>query len=1325
MTALSERPAGPGDRPRPLPVIEAARRHLLSWVRDPLAAQLTDRDDGTRPVPARGTLTTGVTVNGTRVAGPDVELHGPGDVVGIDERQVVRTEPAPGAADAEPEYLAAIDFDDPALPWRLTPLAPRESDGLLRPWLVLVVVDVDAAGVSLEPRRTDRPAVLVTPGRLLPSLDDSPAWAHADVVTVGKETVEEVLAEHPERAVSRLVCPTPLEAGRRYLACVVPAFAHGVVAGLGDAPTGETTGRAWDTSAAQVRLPVYYSWRFTTGAGGDFPTLAAKLHAVVPGDGRRTLAYRGADPELDEAMGADPGVASVLPALRPAAARPDQPVPGAWPLAMRVLLQRGETELAPPVHLGAHLGRPRGLPDGVPPWLVTLNTDPRLRAATGIGAQVVREEQEALMSAAWAQAAALEQANTELRRGATARAVGDNLHRRHIAPAEAAGLARAAAQADTEADVTLQRVAPVLDRLPAAAGTVAGELATHDAAAGAVTAAATRALRPTTTIARRAGATAANPLVAPVSKLARAEVPFLTPTPGDMAYPTFDSVFFRAGMARPAQATVAAAPKWWLPLAQNPAARPVVTPGRHALMADVVTLDPVPGQPGVLRISVDRDMGTDGVCRVPAPAAFTVPAPAGFTSDTVLTGGALVRGRDSEPALAVLYRRDEYVAGKWPAYRTHHLVRWITKLTPAGYGTASGLTELGTARWSQENPYEYDGRLSLSARRVAGGPDEVVVFYASPIGHTITAIASRPDGSITKTYLAYVPDDWAGRKVATVAAFVPPDDTAADQTPADVVVAWLREATDTTGAPVWELRYCGIRNFFGPDRVVGQTVWGGTVGPRLAGEANLPTLDLTVTEVDSALGLQLLAHVTHPYLSPYDGQVQWQTVQLRPQVAARVFVPIPPPDEEPWPEHGPLPDGSPKPLPDEDGSPTPLPGPRPPVESDDAPPPPPESLAPPDGQAAAPAAAAAAGPSMAGRYASGSQTRRVVGDIAEARLTRLAAFAGNFVTAAATHQGRTVTALTDRPGDVWAPAEYEVSALAVEAVAALSPGETVTRRVLDRIVLNGGPLPEPATASLAYGDAPDPLRPRFYEPVFTQPMSGPLLARFGELVSPAADALPANGLALMTGNAELIAAYLAGVNAEFGRELLWRGYPSAGRATWFRRFFDTRGTTPGVWDGDVLPVDQWGDKELADVATGAASGDGVTLLVRAELLRRFPNTVVQAVPAVPTAAGRVPEGPAVNPTVAGVLGDDLAMFTFPIDPDDLVEPSEEAPAGYFFVFAEPPTQPRFGQGDGPPDWSTAGGPAAGALLRLPHRVAIHASDLLDGAVPSATPGAPA
>jgi len=132
-----------------------ARRHFLSWVRDGVGGQTGTVDPGSGPLPARATLTTGVTLNGVAVAGPRLALHGPGDVVGLDPGQLVRLEPAPGTTDFEPEHLAAVDFDNPALPWRFTPATPHPERGL-RPWLVLVVVDLARQGVTLAPAVRDR-----------------------------------------------------------------------------------------------------------------------------------------------------------------------------------------------------------------------------------------------------------------------------------------------------------------------------------------------------------------------------------------------------------------------------------------------------------------------------------------------------------------------------------------------------------------------------------------------------------------------------------------------------------------------------------------------------------------------------------------------------------------------------------------------------------------------------------------------------------------------------------------------------------------------------------------------------------------------------------------------------------------------------------------------------------------------------------------------------------------------------------------------------------------------------------------------------------------
>ena len=70
----------------------------------------------------------------------DLTLYGPADIIGIDTRLIVRTEPKPGIRNFEPNYLAAIDFDPPDFPWLLTP-AHADANNRLRPWLVLVVVD--------------------------------------------------------------------------------------------------------------------------------------------------------------------------------------------------------------------------------------------------------------------------------------------------------------------------------------------------------------------------------------------------------------------------------------------------------------------------------------------------------------------------------------------------------------------------------------------------------------------------------------------------------------------------------------------------------------------------------------------------------------------------------------------------------------------------------------------------------------------------------------------------------------------------------------------------------------------------------------------------------------------------------------------------------------------------------------------------------------------------------------------------------------------------------------------------------------------------------
>src|SRR5262249_1326877 len=77
---------------------------------------------------------------------------------------------------------------------------------------------------------------------------------------------------------------------------------------------------------------------------------------------------------------------------------------------------------------------------GAPPlWLRELNFDPRSRAAAGMGAAIVREDQEALMASAWDQYEALRRANQLLRQMQLARAVSSATRTRQLGAVDGAG----------------------------------------------------------------------------------------------------------------------------------------------------------------------------------------------------------------------------------------------------------------------------------------------------------------------------------------------------------------------------------------------------------------------------------------------------------------------------------------------------------------------------------------------------------------------------------------------------------------------------------------------------------------------------------------------------------------------------------------------------------------------------------------------------------------------------------------------------------------------------------------------------------------------
>ena len=248
-----------------------------------------------------------VTLESGQTAGVDLRLYGPGDVIGVDPRGIVRTEPPRFARNVAPDQFAAIEFDAPDFPWMFTPAAGDRTTGCGRGWCWSS--SRKQPGVAIDVRR-DRPLPQLTieapavPGDELPDLSESWAWAHTHVVEDGGARLgARPPRAQPELNVSRLLCPRRLESGEDYIAALVPAFERGRLAGLGQTvPDAATTTAAWGGSGgvgATVTLPLYYHWEFRTGPPGtSSPSPASSCPARSPTPSGGAMFIGAAHPAL-------------------------------------------------------------------------------------------------------------------------------------------------------------------------------------------------------------------------------------------------------------------------------------------------------------------------------------------------------------------------------------------------------------------------------------------------------------------------------------------------------------------------------------------------------------------------------------------------------------------------------------------------------------------------------------------------------------------------------------------------------------------------------------------------------------------------------------------------------------------------------------------------------------------------------------------------------------------------------------------------------------------------------------------------------------------
>jgi hypothetical protein len=419
------------------------------------------------------TITAAVT-GGASPATVKATLYGPGDVTGLDARQVVRTDPPDGATDFESTLLPCVEFDEPALPWLFTPASAE--DDRLRPWLVLVVLPAEAATLETDSGRP-RPVLTIAAGAgaQLPDLTQSWAWAHVQVTAAGDPAAVLGDPAKSKATLSRLVAPRRLKRGTAYIAAVVPATTQGAQAGLGRPVDDGGLQPAWTATTGYLELPVYYSWSFSTGPEGDFETLVSRLRRVrLPAEG---LQGRPVDlTRLRAATGISAGgTGTVLPGAL-GGGRPDpalaDPTTAA---ALRMLLDLsapgpgtpGATDLplALPTYGRWHAAArsaPAALSEG---WLAQLNLYPSARAVAAVGTRVVQNLQEELMTAAWQQAGQVAAANQLLRQAQLARAAGRVMLSRLDSMPAATCLAVTAAVHDRVLDTGSPKRATVLVRV--------------------------------------------------------------------------------------------------------------------------------------------------------------------------------------------------------------------------------------------------------------------------------------------------------------------------------------------------------------------------------------------------------------------------------------------------------------------------------------------------------------------------------------------------------------------------------------------------------------------------------------------------------------------------------------------------------------------------------------------------------------------------------------------------------------------------------------------------------------------------------------------
>jgi len=202
-------------------------------------------------------------------------------------------------------------------------------------------------------------------------------------------------------------------------------------------------------------------------------------------------------------------------------------------------------------------------------------------------------------------------------------------------------------------------------------------------------------------------------------------------------------------------------------------------------------------------------------------------------------------------------------------------------------------------------------------------------------------------------------------------------------------------------------------------------------------------------------------------------------------------------------------------------------------------------------------------------------------------------------------------------GEIPPAVPLDLDTVAADVVASIRPELTVPRWVWSGIAI-------PPRIREQFGDS---FTEVMAYPEFDTPMYEPLMEADKNGFVPNLYLVEPDSVTLLETNQKFIEAYMVGLNHEFARELLWREYPTDQRGSYFRQFWDVRKKIAEASDKeaarerlkDIKPLHHWHqDSDLGENDNreeGTVAEEELVLVIRGELLKKYPNAIVTAQPA--------------------------------------------------------------------------------------------------------------